>query len=163
MNKINYIVGDATEPQGDGMKIIAHSCNSEGGWGKGFVLAISKKWKKPEENYRDWHKLCRKNGTNLPLGYTQFVWCEPNIIVANMIAQEGFATKDKPAFKIEAVRRCFKEVYGYAKDYNASIHLPRIGVGLGGFPDWKPIEQVLEDELCSKGIEVNVYDLKSSK
>ena len=160
MSKINYIVGDATEPTGDGMKIIAHVCNSEGGWGRGFVLAISNKWKKPEQNYRDWHRLCEKSGMKLPLGYCQFIWCEPNIIVANMIAQEGYTTKDKPAFRLEATRKCLKEVYDYAKDYNATVHMPRIGIGLGGFPDWTPIEQVIEEELCSKGIDVFVYDLK---
>lgn len=162
MSKMNYIVGDATEPTGDGMKIIAHSCNSKGGWGKGFVMSISKKWKKPERDYKYWHKLCNANGSTLPLGRCQFVWCEPNIVVANMIAQEGYTTKDKPAFNLEAARKCLKEVYEYAKDYNASIHLPRIGVGLGGFPEWHPIEQVIEEELCSKGIEVFVYDLKTS-
>ena len=28
LNKINYIQGDATNPVGDGIKIIAHICNN---------------------------------------------------------------------------------------------------------------------------------------
>jgi hypothetical protein len=34
---INFIVGDATTPIGDGLKIIVHVCNDIGGWGRGFV------------------------------------------------------------------------------------------------------------------------------
>jgi len=49
---IQYVKGDATTPQGDGHKIIVHVCNDLGKWGKGFVLAISKRWKEPEATYR---------------------------------------------------------------------------------------------------------------
>jgi D-glycero-D-manno-heptose 1,7-bisphosphate phosphatase len=38
---IQYIVGDATHPLGDGNKVIAHICNDIGAWGAGFVLAIA--------------------------------------------------------------------------------------------------------------------------
>ena len=48
MNKIIYLKGDATKPEGLGTKIIAHVCNDVGLWGKGFVLAVSKRWKFPE-------------------------------------------------------------------------------------------------------------------
>ena len=42
MTEINYLKGDATQPHSQGTKIIVHVCNDLGGWGKGFVLAISK-------------------------------------------------------------------------------------------------------------------------
>jgi O-acetyl-ADP-ribose deacetylase (regulator of RNase III) len=48
MNEISYLQGDATSPQAKGNKIIAHICNDLGRWGKGFVLAISKRWPEPE-------------------------------------------------------------------------------------------------------------------
>ncbi|MEZ4800268.1 MAG: hypothetical protein R2809_10945 [Flavobacteriales bacterium] len=41
MAKVNYVTGDATIPQTNGNKIIVHVCNDIGGWGKGFVMAIS--------------------------------------------------------------------------------------------------------------------------
>ena len=44
MLNINYVIGDATQPIGDGAKIIVHVCNDIGGWGRGFVLALTKKW-----------------------------------------------------------------------------------------------------------------------
>jgi len=44
MTSITYLQGDATVPVAEGMKIICHVCNVAGGWGKGFVVAISKRW-----------------------------------------------------------------------------------------------------------------------
>ena len=52
---INYVTGDATEPIIRPC-IIAHICNTEGKWGKGFVLALSKKYPLAEEGYREWFK-----------------------------------------------------------------------------------------------------------
>ena len=48
---INYTKGDATSPAERGNKIIAHVCNDLGGWGKGFVLAVSARWSEPEQHY----------------------------------------------------------------------------------------------------------------
>lgn len=42
--QVNYMKGGATKPNGNGNKIIVHGCNDVSGWGKGFVMAISKKW-----------------------------------------------------------------------------------------------------------------------
>ena len=53
--QINYLKGDATVPAGDGPKVIVHICNDVGAWGKGFVLAISKRWPTAERDYRKWH------------------------------------------------------------------------------------------------------------
>ncbi|MBV9509840.1 MAG: Appr-1-p processing protein, partial [Caulobacteraceae bacterium] len=53
---ITYLKGDATQPTGKGNKIIAHICNDLGGWGKGFVLALSKRWPQPEAAFRQWYR-----------------------------------------------------------------------------------------------------------
>lgn len=53
---IRYVDGDATRPQGKGKKIIAHGCNDIGGWGSGFVVAVSKRFELPEVAYREWHR-----------------------------------------------------------------------------------------------------------
>ena len=49
---INYLKADATIPQAEGNIIISHICNDIGAWGKGFVLAISKRWKEPAKQYK---------------------------------------------------------------------------------------------------------------
>ena len=65
---IRYIKGDATCPQAAGVKVIAHVCNDRGGWGRGFVLALSKRWEEPERAYREWSKE-----KNFNLGAIQLV------------------------------------------------------------------------------------------
>jgi hypothetical protein len=35
---IEYTIGDATRPVGPRPKMLAHVCNDEGKWGKGFVV-----------------------------------------------------------------------------------------------------------------------------
>lgn len=53
---INYLKADATIPQTEGNIIISHICNDIGAWGKGFVMAISKRWKGPAKQYKQWYK-----------------------------------------------------------------------------------------------------------
>ncbi|WP_218034641.1 hypothetical protein [Acrocarpospora corrugata] len=56
MAQIHYLHGDATCPQAEGPKVIAHICHDQGGWGKGFVLAVSRRWPEPEAAYRRWYQ-----------------------------------------------------------------------------------------------------------
>lgn len=77
MKKIIYLKGDATSPQASGTKIIAHISNDIGGWGKGFVLAISKRWPEPEKAFRLWHRERANN--DFALGSIQIVQVEPLI------------------------------------------------------------------------------------
>jgi O-acetyl-ADP-ribose deacetylase (regulator of RNase III) len=156
MATIQYIKGDATQPQAKGNRIIAHVCNDLGGWGKGFVLAISKRWPGPEAAYRAWHKDRSKN--DFGLGAIQLVQVEPYIWVANMIAQRGMKTgSNGPPIHYEAVRACLKELALEAEGLEASVHMPRIGCGLAG-GRWEKIEPIVLDELVSQGFEVTVYD-----
>ena len=92
MKKITYLKGDATAPITEGNKIIVHICNDIGGWGKGFVLAISKKWKAPEKSYRDWYKNRVEN--DFSLGNIQVIKVTEGIFIGNMIAQQGLKFKN---------------------------------------------------------------------
>ncbi len=153
---IRYISGDATQPQARGNRIIAHVGNDLGGWGKGFVLAISKRWPEPEAAYRAWHKDRSKN--DFGLGAIQVVPVEPYIWVANMVAQRGMKTgSNGPPIRYEAVRACLKKLASEAKGLGASVHMPRIGCGLAG-GRWEEVEPIILDELIAQGIEVTVYD-----
>ena len=114
MATIKYIKGDATQPQAKGNRIIAHVCNDLGGWGKGFVLAVSKRWPEPEEAYRAWHRDRSKN--DFGLGAVQLVQVEPYIWVANMVAQRGMKTgSNGPPIRYEAVRACLRKLAAEAK------------------------------------------------
>jgi O-acetyl-ADP-ribose deacetylase (regulator of RNase III) len=157
MAMIQYVRGDATQPQAKGNRIVAHICNDLGGWGKGFVLAVSRRWPEPEAAYRRWHKDRSKN--DFALGAVQVVRVEPYLWVANMIAQRGMKTgSNGPPIRYEAVRACLRALAVEARELGASVHMPRIGCGLAG-GRWEEIEPILVDELTSRGVEVTVYDL----
>ncbi|RXE57538.1 macro domain-containing protein [Acetivibrio mesophilus] len=154
MQEINYIKGDATAPISKGEKIICHICNDIGGWGKGFVLAISRRWKEPETEYRKWHR----EKSNFLLGEVQFVRVEQYITIANMIGQRGIKTGSKGVpIRYDAVEKCLEKVCSKAKELGASIHMPRIGCGLAG-GKWEKIEPLIIKNLIANDIEVFVYD-----
>ena len=68
---INYLKADATIPQTEGNIIISHICNDIGAWGKGFVMAISKRWKEPVKQYKQWYKEAVKEGLQQVAEYAQ--------------------------------------------------------------------------------------------
>ncbi len=156
MNEIHYLKGDATQPQAKGVKIIAHVCNDLGGWGKGFVVAVSKRWQQPEKDYRDWHRHRSKN--DFALGAVQFVQAERYIWIANMIGQRGMKTGSKgPPVRYDAIEKCLTRVAAKAKELSASVHMPRIGCGLAG-GKWDKVEPLIHKILSTEDIAVYVYD-----
>lgn len=157
MTSIKYIRGDATHPDYEGGKIICHVCNDIGGWGRGFVVAISKRWKEPEAAYRQWYKDREHN--DFALGSVQLVQVEPDIWVANLIGQHALKREGgKPPIRYEAIEAGLVRIAEEASRLSASVHMPRIGCGLAG-GTWDKIEPIIQNTLCEHGITVVVYDL----
>lgn len=149
---ITYVKGDATDPVGDGPKIIAHITNNRGGWGSGFVVALSRRWKMPENVYR-------LNKLDHVLGCNQYMEVATDLWVANMCAQDGFTSPARvTVVDYEALGVCLKSLARKALAHGLSVHCPRIGCGLGG-GDWSQVEQLLNEYVVSNGINVTVYDL----
>ncbi len=147
--------GDATDPIGEGNKIVVHICNDIGGWGKGFVMAISKRWKEPEKQYRTWY--ASKN--NFHLGEVQFVAVSENIWIANLIGQHKI-NKDEQGnapIRYDAIETGLDKVAEFSKQNNASVHMPRIGCGLAG-GTWDKIEPIILKTLSENQVKVFVYD-----
>lgn len=156
MEFITYLKGDATSLQAKGVKLIAHICNDLGGWGKGFVLAISKRWSQPEKEYRLWHRERARN--DFGLGAVQFVQVQPDIWVANMIGQRGIKTGSKGVpIRYEAVEECLAKLADKAKELGASVHMPRIGCGLAG-GKWEKTEPIIQQQLSEQDVPTYVYD-----
>ncbi|MCL1890278.1 MAG: macro domain-containing protein [Desulfovibrionaceae bacterium] len=157
---IRYLRGDATAPLGRGNKIIAHICNDLGGWGAGFVLALSRRWAAPEAEYRAW----AASGEDFVLGKTRFVPVESRpdgrIWVANLIGQHGLAPDQRgnPPIRYAAVEEGLRRIAVFAKENEASLHMPRIGCGLAG-GIWEKIAPLIEAAICAQGLEATVYDL----
>lgn len=160
---IRYVTGDATRPQGEGPKMVVHVCNDAGGWGAGFVLAVSRRWKEPEAVYR--------GASSLELGDVQFVPVKRDLTVANMVAQTGYGStrtrhRDDPGYRedsvppirYQALETCLEKVAAACLTEGLTAHMPRIGCGLAG-GRWEEVEKIVDRTLTSKGVRVTVYDL----
>lgn len=171
---LHYTIGDATLPQGAGPKIIAHCCNDAGGWGAGFVVALSKQWGFAEDAYRQWSRIRQAKGVDalygpgprcetsgpFQLGEAQFALVGPKLWVANIIGQKGFGlmAEGRPPIRYEAIQQGLRKTCRFAIEKQATVHMPRMGAGLAG-GNWTAIEQLVNEELITKGVEVTVYDL----
>lgn len=161
---INYVVGDATDPQTDQPWIIAHICNDMGGWGSGFVLPLARRYPKAESSYRTWYR--RKTTTIRPpfeLGQVQFVVVDDQRIIANMIGQHGIHVRGgKVPIDYGAVSKALVRVSAYARSMGAEVHMPRIGCGLAG-GKWEKIEPIIQATLVLNDVPVFVYDMPDKK
>ena len=159
--EITYVTGDATAPQGDGLKVIVHCCNNLGVWGAGFVMALSKKWERPEREYKMWLKKEPGASARVGLGSLQLVPVEEDILVGNIIGQDGVGrTHDGiPPIRYEAILQGLTHLVKFREQRGElSVHMPRMGAGLAG-GDWSRIEEIIAVTLSDRGIPVTVYDL----
>lgn len=158
MVQIRYVSGDATSPETEGAKVIAHVCNDRGGWGKGFVRALSRRWPEPEAAYRRWY--LDRAANDFALGAVQLAQVGADLWVANMIGQHGTMTSRSsgPPIRYEAVDECLRGLAERAVELGATVHMPRIGCGLAG-GQWELIEPLVASRLTQSGIPVTVYDL----
>ena len=155
---LHFLLGDATAPTGEGRKIIVHVCNDIGGWGKGFVGALSRRSRAPEMAYRKWFA----SGEGFALGEVQFVPFAPEIEVANLVGQHDILRPENlhslPPVRYEAIEKGLRTVAARAQETDATVHMPRIGCGLAG-GSWEQIEPIIKRTLCDAGVAVFVYDL----
>jgi O-acetyl-ADP-ribose deacetylase (regulator of RNase III) len=169
MKPITYVVGDATRPSHNSdTRLVIHCCNDIGGWGRGFVLAVSARDHVVETRFRQWSTgdLTSANGCEYKLGNVQFSsFAEDDLYIANMVGQHGVRTvAGVPPIRYEAIESCLKKVAKWVMDRKSkgekvSVHAPRFGAGLAG-GRWEKIEALIEKELCSLDIDVTVYDLE---
>lgn len=156
MSEITYVRGDATVPSADGVRLIAHVCNDIGGWGRGFVLALSRRRPEPEKAYRAWYRDRAHN--DFGLGAAQFVQVEPSLWVANLIGQRGVRSGGRGVpVRYEAIDTALGRLADRAAGLDASVHMPRIGCGLAG-GTWARVEPLVSGRLVARGIAVTVYD-----
>lgn len=154
---IEYVIGDAVYPDPRAEAIIVHCANNVGKWGKGFTGALSRRWPAPEKCYRRW--AAGKTGQPFKLGEVQFVHVSANIVVANLIGQDGvrYPGSEAPApIRYDAVETGLRRVNKMADRLRTSIHMPRIGCGLAG-GEWSKIEEIIMQTILHAS--VTVYDL----
>lgn len=152
---IRTVNGDATQPQGDGKKLIIQMVNSSASVGSGFGRAMTKAYPESKLKLQNW----KNNRSDFRLGKIQTFQVSSDVWVCQILAQHGLnPSKTEIPLKYWALRDCLSEVYLEAKDLGASIHMPAIGAGQAG-GDWGVIEGMIHTELVSKGSNVTVYFL----
>jgi O-acetyl-ADP-ribose deacetylase (regulator of RNase III) len=153
---LQYVKGDATEPRGDGPRILAHIVNdATPNWGGGgFAQAVRRKWPTVQDDFQGWVSTHRNAFT---LGEVRFLEVDEGTTVASMIAQHGYGASARPRIRYGSLAACLRVVGMAAAEGGASVHMPRIGTGQAG-GNWDIIQGMVLQELCARDVHVTVYD-----
>lgn len=162
------IVGDCLNYPDTSHKVYVtpHVCNDIGGWGSGFVVAISNKYNEPEMAYRKWYKekLFHQFNKDVPfgLGEVQLINVEKNVFIANMIAQHNTIKNSQKPIRYRHLVHCMYTVGVFCKKYKTiinnklvinkkppidnpvEIRCPLFGSGLAG-GSWDFIDELIEE------------------
>ncbi|HEY8600558.1 MAG TPA: hypothetical protein VIL85_19135 [Thermomicrobiales bacterium] len=154
---MRYLRGDATLPHAEGNTLIIHVVNDRGGWGKGFVLALSARYPAAEAAYRRCSRHPADDDPPFSLGAVQFIAVAPGVWVANILAQHGYRSPVNPVpLDYVALSHGLATVAQFATEQSLRVQMPRIGAGLAG-GDWDRIAALIEEQLPAN--DVTVYDL----
>lgn len=138
---ITYVKGDVTAATNG---IIAHICNNVGAYNVGVAKCIRDKFPIAYQRY--------KNLAQYQMGVVHFVKVADNLFVANMIAQKGLPSKERPKpLKYGYLEKCLYQLLQCDKKYD--FHMPRIGTGFGG-GDWSIIEPMISAILVNRNVYV---------
>jgi Zn-dependent peptidase ImmA (M78 family) len=153
-NQLQYVVGDALTPRGEGPKIIAHIVNdATPNWGAGFGSAVTRKWPEVRKHFQ-----AAVEGKRLALGQTYQTEVEPGLVLFHMVAQHGYGPARGPRIRYASLEQALRSLAGYAIQTAASVHMPRIGAGEAG-GNWLFISTLIEELLVNRGVRVTIYDL----
>ena len=157
---IRYVHGNALEPRGQGVKVICQLVNDRAKkWGGGIAKQAARKYPNAEANFSSWIALIPPNER---LGEVHFSEAERNIYVSSLVAQAGFGSSTKPRIRYHALEKALAKVAGFAKQKNASVHMPHIGTGAAG-GNWHMIKDMIEEIFTRSDTEVVVYGLPPSR
>lgn len=136
--------------------IIAQGCNNQGSMGKGIALSIKQKYHKA---YKDYLNAYNTNG--LGLGTVIFSNVRNFLFIANAVTQDKYWSPGDSNSIVyadyDAIRKCFKTIAKFAKQYKVPVHYPKIGAGLAN-GNWDIINKIICEEL--DGIEHHLWILQ---
>lgn len=148
--RINYLHGDAADPRGDGVRIIAHVVNdTTPNWGGyGFAPHLRDLFPEAQESFRQWA------AGGLQLGTSQLFKADSNLYIFSMIAQHNYGKRAASIpLSYGALDHCLGELASQASKLGASVHMPTIGAGQAK-GDWGVIEEMVERQLGSHDVSV---------
>lgn len=129
--------------------IIAHLANNVGAWGRGFVLAVDELSSIPRKAYKE---MAQRHSNIIPLGETQFCEVEPDLWVANMVAQKGITRTAESDCLVDykALNECLKTTFQRAVLLRCNVHIPSgMGSGLAGGDEKMIHEMIKTRAACS--------------
>lgn len=159
--QITYVRGDATQPRGAGRKMILQVVNDAAfTWGgTGFALAVKRRWPAAQQ---DFTRQVVSDRSKLHLGSVVTCDIDPDVTLANLVAQRGYGPSPRPRIRYGALSDGLSRVSDMAKRLGASVHMPRIGTGQAGGA-WVVVEEIIRETLTKVGVNVLVYDLPQGK
>jgi hypothetical protein len=165
---ITYHIGDATQPDLDGVATIAHilSDSPQGHYDAGFAKALAVRHPRAQARFRAWAQndhILAGTARSFRLGAVQWVGVGHDLgrshrfgdrWVANMVAQHGLISPTNPhPLDLDALDLCLRHL---ADETRGPIVMPRIGCQRGG-GTWDEVEPLIEAAL--KAHDTHVYDL----
>jgi O-acetyl-ADP-ribose deacetylase (regulator of RNase III) len=159
-SRLKFMKGDATEPFGAGEKILLQVVNDKALiWGVGFARQIRKKWPQAQAEFGKW---VFSNKQEFKLGNVHVARLRPDLGLVSLVAQKGYGFSKGPRIRYAALLSALEKVRDLALRQRATVHMPRIGSGEAG-GNWYVIEEIIQETLTNRGIQVTVYDLPSAK
>jgi O-acetyl-ADP-ribose deacetylase (regulator of RNase III) len=135
-----------------GANIIAHGCNTKGGFGSGVAGAMAEKYPAARNAYISKYKM-----EGWKLGDVQFVLASKSLVVANCATQNSYMPRGRCHANYSAIRTCMEKVRDFAKDHSYTIAIPKIGAGLAG-GDWNKIKTILDEVFVDYDVTVRYLE-----
>jgi O-acetyl-ADP-ribose deacetylase (regulator of RNase III) len=155
-----YLVGDALSPRGTGNRLIVHVVNDRARHWKGaFANSLRARWPAAASAFTAWVDEDRRH---LRLGSVHMTHVDTDLWTAALVAQAGYGPAAKPRVRYSALRAALAEVADWAVEHSASVHMPRIATGQAG-GTWAVVRELVDSELCGRGVPVSVYDLPGQR
>lgn len=133
-------------PQSESI-LIVHGCNNRGVMGKGFALTLKQKYPQVYQAYREKYE---KQNNHLELGDIIPVVINNNLIIVNMITQDGYAKSrydSRVYVEYSAVEKGFRQLEELCNDrFVSEVHFPLIGCGLAN-GNWPTVEKIILENL----------------
>ncbi len=112
--KVKTINASVTLPENAGLRFILNPCSINGKWESKLQKVLSKRWKKPQEEFKTW----AANTTNFKLGQIQSVSVQSDVWVINIICLNKEGKLDQKGFA-----DCLKNSMKLVKSEKASVHV----------------------------------------
>jgi O-acetyl-ADP-ribose deacetylase (regulator of RNase III) len=153
---IKFVQGDVLTPPGSTMRVVCQLVNDQArAWGGGVARAAAKKFPTAQRDFSNWFIQVPRSAR---LGRVHFSTEQNDIVVASLIAQQGYGPSNSPRIRYAPLEQCLWSVAEFASVHNASVHLPRLGTGESG-GRWETVEEIIRDTLVARDVRVTIYDL----